>query len=45
VRSTAALGGGLFGGVWTQITSANYDGELITSAAKKAVAGIFVPNP
>ncbi len=43
--SFAALGGGRFGGVWAQITNANYDGELITSAAKKAVAGIFVPDP
>jgi hypothetical protein len=41
----AALGGGRFGGVWTQITTTLYDGETVVSAAKKAVAGVFTPHP
>jgi len=41
----APLGNGRFGGVWTQIFSTNYDGQTITSAARKAVAGEYNPTP
>jgi hypothetical protein len=41
----APLGNGRFGGVWTQITTTNYDGVSVPSAAKKAVAGEYNPVP
>lgn len=43
--SFAALGGGRFGGVWTQLLTTNYDGELVESVSKKATAGVFTPAP
>lgn len=41
----APLGGGRFGGVWTQLASTDYDGQVVASATRKAVAGVYVPVP